>query len=161
MSNTIHNEFEEDRKMIQEKSNRLLEKFQWENFKLLVEKYLNYYYKKHLVINPLNIWLVSINEFKYWILIPQLIEFYYLFSLDPSNFDDNEQTNIILRSEYLNILYSELIYDWEETNPYINWDLAGSNPQDWFVAKNYTNEWIKYRNECKTKFNLIEILSQS
>lgn len=160
MSNSIKNEFEEDRKIVQEKSNKLLEKFQWKNFKLLVDKYLDYYYKKHLEINWEFIWLIDINDFKYWIFIPQLIEFYYLFQLDPTSFEDNEQTNIILRCEYLNILYSELIYDWEEINPYINWDLVWSNTQDWLVPKFFTTEAIKYRNECKTKDNLVEILSQ-
>lgn len=160
MNQAIHNEFEENRNLIQSKSEKLLEKFQWEKFKILIEKYLDYYYKKHLEYNKDFSWLINIHEFKYWVFIPQLIEFYYLFSLDPTKFNNNEQTNILLRCEYLNIYYSELIYDWEEINPYLNWDLAGANHLDWHTSKNYTIEWIKYRNEHKTKLNLIEILSQ-
>lgn len=159
MTNTIHQEFEDTRKLIEEKQEELLKKFQWENFYHIVEKYLSYYYNRYLWLNSDK--LLSINEYKYEIMIPELMEFYYLFRTDPTSFHDNKQTQMILRCEFLNVYYSELIYDGETINPYINGDLSGTNYENWDMGVNFTKEWLKFWNENQTKYNLIQILSQS
>lgn len=147
-------QFDKDRELSNNQTNQFLKRFEWNNFHVLINKYLDSYYKKYIEEQK---WKLTKDEYKKQVLMPEIIEFYYLYRLDEANLSKKEKRLTLARWVYLWIYYSDLIYDGDEINPYKNGVFSWIKLEDREMWWRYRAEAMKFWIENQTKFSLVDV----